>query len=347
MKRKGTLSVILGLICSFCISCQKTPPVAAPSPAQSEPPKIQIGMLFDTFVLERWLKDRDVFVATATSLGAEVNVQNANGVIEEQIKQMEYLIEKKVDVIVIIATDTNSQELRDLVADAKMKGIKVIAYDRLIEKANVDFYISFNNPRVGELMAEAVLERVPATAKIAAIYGAPTDYNVPQVKSGVYKVLERHGAKLIYEAWADNWKAEYAFEYTNECIDRMGLVDAIICGNDALAAQAFKALSERRLADKVILVGQDADIDACQRIVGGNQYMTVYKSINALAKQAAGYAVSLAQGKTLNTKQRISDGSYDIPYCYLEPIAVTKENMDSIIIDSQFHFKDDVYLYAE
>ena len=117
--------------------------------------KIQIGMSFDSFVIERWQRDRDIFVSMAKELGAEVNVQNANGDIEEQKKQIDYFIKKEMDVIVIICID--SEGLKEHVQKAKDAGIKIIAYDRLINNADVDLYISFDNEMVGTMMAQALI----------------------------------------------------------------------------------------------------------------------------------------------------------------------------------------------
>ena len=108
-----------------------------------EEDSIEIGMAFDSFVIERWQRDRDVFVSTAKELGAEVNVQNANGDIEEQKKQIQYFINQGVDVIVIICIDADS--LNDVVKKAKDAGIKVIANDRIVRNSNIDLYISFDN----------------------------------------------------------------------------------------------------------------------------------------------------------------------------------------------------------
>ena len=115
-----------------------------------EADKIEIGMCFDSFVIERWQRDRDVFVSSAKELGAEVNVQNANGDVEQQKKQIDYFIKKNVDVIVIICIDP--EELVDSIKKAHDAGIKVIAYDRPIPNAGVDLYVSFDNEKVGELM---------------------------------------------------------------------------------------------------------------------------------------------------------------------------------------------------
>ena len=117
--------------------------------------KIHIGMSFDSFVIERWQKDRDIFVSLAKDMGAEVNVQNANGDINEQIKQIEYFIEKGMDAIVIVCIDSDS--LSEVVKKAKDAGIKVVAYDRLIHNSDVDLYVSFDNYEVGKLMGEALV----------------------------------------------------------------------------------------------------------------------------------------------------------------------------------------------
>lgn len=313
----------------------------------NEPSTLQIGMSFDTFVLERWIRDRDIFVSTASELGAEVNVQNANGDADEQASQIEYLIDKGMDVLVIVAVDGTSKALESAISRAHSKGIKVLAYDRIIQNADVDLYASFDNEEVGTLMAESVLSQIPDDGRIAVLYGSPADYNVVLVKQGILKALEGTDTQLVYENYADNWKAEYAYDQMNECIDTVGKVDAVICGNDGLAAMAFKSLSEHRMADDVCLVGQDADIDACQRIVEGNQYMTVYKSIDQLAKQSAQYAVMLANGDDLDLEETFHDGTYDVPYLKLEPVAVTAENMDAEIISSRFHLKNEVYLNVD
>ena len=265
----------------------------------------------------------------------------------QQIAQIEYLIDKGMDVLVIVAVDGTSNALESAIKRAQSKGIKVLAYDRIIQNANVDLYASFDNEEVGTLMAESVLSQIPEDGKIAALYGSPADYNVVLVEQGIKKNLDGKNAQLVYENYADNWKAEYAYDQMNECIDTIGKVDAVICGNDGLAAMAFKSLSEHRMADDVCLVGQDADIDACQRIVEGNQYMTVNKSIDQLAKQSAQYAVMLAKGEDPDLDETFHDGTYDVPYLKLEPVAVTAENMDKEIISSRFHLKNEVYLNVD
>ena len=304
--------------------------------------KIQIGMAFDSFVIERWVRDRDVFVSTATKLGADVNVQNANGDVQEQISQIEYFIEKNMDVIVVVAVDC--EKLTPVMQKAKKVGIRTICYDRLVSNANADLYISFDNVKVGTLIANALQEALPDGGKIFCIKGSMEDNNVALVEQGFQEAIANSTLEVVYEANCKGWLAEEAFDYVTEALAKYPNVAGVMCGNDDLASYAFRALAENRKAGKVMLIGQDADLAACQRIVEGTQYMTVYKSVDSLAGEADECAVKLAKGEPLGAKETISDGENEIPFQKLEPVAVTRENMDEIIIDGGFHLKEDVYL---
>ena len=309
---------------------------------------VQIGMSFDSFVIERWQKDRDVFVAEAKARGAEVNVQNANGDLAEQIAQIEYLIEKKVDVIVVVAIDCDG--LSEVIGRAKDTGIKVIAYDRLVNNAGVDLYISFDNEKVGTLMGEALAGSELQNRKVLMLAGPVEDSNVAMIEAGFVRVMEENEIEIADIMHAPGWKAELASAYINENIEDLEDVDAIMCGNDLIATNVIRTLAENRLAGKIKIVGQDADLEACQRIVEGTQVMTVYKPVEKLAKKAAEYACLLAENKEIPTEDEetmykvISDGTYQIPSVVLEPISVDANNMKEVIIDSGFHFEEDVYL---
>lgn len=310
--------------------------------AEEKTDKIQIGMSFDSFVIERWQRDRDVFVSTAKELGAEVNVQNANGDADEQIEQIEYFIRKKMDVIVIISIDCD--ELRSVVKKAKNAGIKVIAYDRMINDSDVDLFISFDNEMVGKVMAESLVEAGLERKKVIMICGPTTDNNVLYVDEGFRKVMDREGVEILDVTNCDGWKAELGGDYVYANMDLIEQVDGIMCGNDSVATQVVRALAEKRMAGKLFVVGQDADLEACQRIVEGTQIMTVYKPVEKLAQTAAEYAIKLAQKEPIDDLKTMKNGDKEVPYVFLEPIAVTKDNMDEVIIGSGYHLKEDVYL---
>lgn len=338
MKRKiaSGLCIMLGVL---LVACGKEQEGQISNVEQEE--KIQIGMCFDSYVIERWQRDRDVFVSTAKDLGAEVNVQNANGNLEEQISQIRYFIEKKVDVLVIISIDADG--LSEAVSEAKKAGIKILSYDRLISNADADLYISFDNEMVGELMGTALSNEIGKDANALMLCGPLTDKNVTYVNSGFEKAIQKDNVKIIDKMNTEGWKAELAYQYLNDNYMSIDKVDGIMCGNDDIAGQAVRFLAERRRAGKIPVVGQDADLAACQRIVEGTQLMTVYKPVEKLAQAAAEYAVKMANGEELSVEESINDGLYHVPYVKLEPIAVTANNM-SVIIDSGFHLKEDIYL---
>ncbi len=313
-----------------------------PYESTSEDDKPLIGISFDSFLIERWQRDRDVFVSTASELGAEVNVQIANGDSQEQIAQIEYFIQKHVDAIVVVAVDCYS--LADIVQKAHDAGIYVISYDRLVMNANTDLYISFDNEMVGTMMAEALVAHVPSGGNIISIAGSPADQNVAQAQEGFDAVIQQSDLHVLATEYAPNWLAETAYNVINKAISEGMVFDGVRCGNDDLASQAFLALSEHRLASNVFLVGQDADLAACQRIVEGTQLMTVYKPVEKLAKEAAELVVRMIQKDMPAIPATINDGKYDVPYEKLAPIMVTRDNIDEVIIDGGFHRREQVYL---
>lgn len=337
-KRFLSLLMVSALLLAGCAATEAGTEVKK----QEAEDKVKIGLCFDSFVIERWQRDRDIFVSMAKELGAEVNVQNANGEIEEQKKQIDYFIEKGMDVIVIICID--SAGLREHVKKAKDAGIKVIAYDRLITDADVDLYLSFDNEMVGRMMGEALVEKGLSGGNVLMLGGSALDNNVSLVEDGFCQVMEENDVTILDSMHADGWKAELAANYIYDHMDIVAQADAIMCGNDDLASKVVHVLKEKRMAGDILVVGQDADLEACQRIVEGTQVMTVYKPVEKLAQKAAECAVQLAKGEAVEDAVLISDGTYQVPYIGLEPVSVNEENMNEVIIGSGFHLKEDVYL---
>lgn len=333
-------AVLLALSLSGCNNNESGKPEIKDKDLESD--KIRIGMSFDSFVIERWQRDRDVFVATARELGAEVNVQSANGEVAEQISQIQYFIDRGMDAIVVVPIDADA--LTDVVKKARKAGIPVMCYDRLVRNADSDLYISFDNEMVGDLMGRSLYAAIGKGKDVITICGPESDYNVEQVGNGFSSQTHKNTGHVIGSCNCDGWKSEIAYDYINDNKELVKKADGIMCGNDALAGVVIRALSELRLAGKVVVVGQDADLDACQRIVEGTQEMTVYKPVEKLARNAATYAVSLAQGESVKTATHYNDGTYDIPFIKLQPVAVNRDNMDEVIIGGGYHLKEDVYI---
>ena len=306
--------------------------------------KIKIGLMVDSLVIERWQKDRDIFISRAKALGAEVILKNANEDAQLQTQQVRELIEAKVDVIVIIPYDRIS--IAPILKQAKREGIKIIAYDRLVQKGDVDLYISFDNFKVGELMGASILEKAPM-GNYVVINGSPKDNNAYMFNEGYMSVLQpaidAGAIEVLANVWADDWREVVAYDTISDLIDSGAEIDAIIGANDDLAEGAIRSLLERQLAGRVLVSGHDANLSACQRIVEGTQTLTIYKPIKKLAQKAAEVAVDLAMGKAISSADSIFDGEFDVPFIKFEPTHVDASNMVTEIIGDGFHLLEEVY----
>lgn len=335
---KKTVAVLLAVLFVFLSGCKLD------QTFKNEDDSIIIGFIAESMTVERWQRDRDIFVATAEALGAQVIVKNAYEESEVQEQIGREMIAQGVDVLVIVAYDKDS--LKDLVDYAHSRHVKVIAYDRMINNANVDLYISFDNYMVGELMGKAAVQGVPS-GNYLILNGTQRDNNSGMLNDGYMSVLQPKlnsgDIKIIGETWVEDWRDELSYAYVTGIIDSGAEIDAIIAADDRLAEGAINALSENRLAGEVFVTGQDAELAACQRIVEGTQNMTVYKKISLLAEGAAQKAVEMAQGKDIGESATISDGSYDIKYIVCEPIEVTKVNINETVIEDGFYTVEQVY----
>lgn len=302
----------------------------------------------DSLRVERWRKDRDIFIEEAKKLGAEVIVQSADGDERRQNQQAENLITQGVDVLVVIPKD--SVAAAQIVKSAHEEGIKVIAYDRLIKESNPDLYISFDNEQVGYLQAEYLLRKKPK-GNYFLLGGAPSDNNAQLLREGQLRALkpaiDKGDIKLVAEGnhWAVNWDPSDALKKTEQVLTQVNnRIDAVVASNDGTAGGVIQALEGQNLAGKVLVSGQDAELAACQRIVKGTQTMTVYKPIRLIAKEAAHAAVALAKGEKIEkAKQKVNNGKVDVPSILLTPIQVDKDNLDEVVIKDGFHSRDKVY----
>ncbi len=321
---------------------------------QGEEEGYTVGLSFDSLVVERWQRDMETFVSYANEKGIDVNVQIANDDVALQKEQIKKLIQAKVDLLVILPSkfDAFVEELRL----AEREGIKVIAYDRLLTGGEVDLYLSFDDKVIGENLASEVLKGIGETPdgkkKIVIINGDPDDFNSQLIYEGIKNTIERsdlNSIDIIAEVWAEGWREGKAFDIIEKVLNQGMRIDGIIAANDTLATGAIQALAERSLAGKVVVTGQDAELSACQRIVEGTQWATIYKPINALSRAAVDYGLLLMQDQAFEYQESIDNEylSHVVPYVKLQTIVVDQENMDEIIIESGFHDRESVYINAK
>jgi D-xylose transport system substrate-binding protein len=306
----------------------------------------KIGLLLGTLKEERWQHDRDLFVAKAKELGADVLVQSANNDDALQISQAENLLTQGVKVLVVVPH--NAKSSATIVAAAHKAGVKVIAYDRIIQNCDLDYYVAFDAPQIGELQADYLVKRMPK-GNYTLIFGGPTDNNSVLLRDGQMKVLkpyiDRGDIKIVTEQWATDWAPNEALKIMeNSLTKNKNKIDAVLVSNDGMAGGVCQALAGQNLAGKVLVTGQDGDLAACQRIVKGVQSMTIYKSLKNEAEQAASLAVNIAKNTAVTTTFiEVDNGQKKVPSLLLTPLQVDKANLDSTIIAEGFQKKEDVY----
>ena len=345
MKIKSGITAILLLTALLLSGCKKNSQKITEKKSEYIPPrKITIGFSIDTLAIERWQRDLDIFINKVKELGADVIVQNAGNSVEEQKRQLIYLMERNVDVVVVVPKDATS--ITEPVQKIRSKNIPVISYDRLTLNTDIDLYVTINTEKVGEQMAIGLLQQTKGK-NWYLILGPEEDYNMTFIKQGVNKILRNTNVNISHIFYTDGWNYDLSYQEMTRLLANDEIPDAIICGNDAVATSVIQAINRYHPDSHIPICGQDADIAACQNIVKGIQDFTIYKPIAKLAELAAEYAVYMAKKEDIYEKsypiKTINNGKSDIPVIWLDPVMVNKNNLDSVIISSGFHTANSVY----
>ncbi len=276
--------------------------------------------------------------------GCEVIYFNAGGDAEKQQSQGEAALTKGADVLVLDPMDSKSAAA--IAERANSQGVPVVSYDRLIENAEVAAYVSFDNERVGELQAETLAEKLKedghASGPIIKINGDPADPNAALFKAGSNKGFEAAGVKIAKEYDTPGWSAENAQREAQQAITALGNEGfwGIYAANDDTGGGAIAALKGAGInPEERPVTGQDSTVAGLQRILVGQQFMTIYKSIPPQAEIAAEFAVALAEGEELpqdKVTEEVNNGKADVPSAILEPVAVVKDNIKSTVVKDGF-----------
>lgn len=289
--------------------------------------------------------DRPLFEAKVKELcgDCEIIYSNAQQDQSRQQQQAEAALNNGAKVLVLDPVD--GAAAATIVSLAKSKNVPVISYDRLIQNAPVDYYVSFDNERVGQLQGESLVNRLKELGKtsgdIVMINGSPTDNNAKQFNKGAHSALDDSGFKTVPtpDFFTPEWKPENAQKFMEGQIAQLGKDGfvGVYAANDGTAGGAISAMRAAGITPVPPTTGQDAELAAIQRIVGGDQYMTVYKAFKPEAEQAAELAVALAKGEKPSTDKTVDNGAVQVPSFLLEPQAVTKENVkDTVVADNLY-----------
>ncbi|MFO0583392.1 MAG: substrate-binding domain-containing protein [Anaeromyxobacter sp.] len=300
----------------------------------------KIGVSLPTQREERWVRDRQVMEAAAKKAGAELEIAVADNDATKQAAQCDALIAKGVKVLVLAPHDGAAAAA--IVDRATRAGVRVISYDRLVTNSPQDYlYLSFDNTRVGELQAEWLVRKAPKGSWVV-LSGAPTDSNAMLFALGAMKVLkplqDRGDVKVVMDQAVKDWQPAEARRLCEQAIAaQKGAIDAVLAPNDGTAGGCIEALKARGLAGKVPVTGQDAEASAAARILAGTQGMTVFKDTRELGRRAVELAVALAEGRPVDTGGKVtSNGRRPVPSVLLAPVAVTRENLEAVLVESGY-----------
>ena len=271
----------------------------------------------------------------------ELEYANSNQDAAQQQSQAESMLTKGIDVMVLDPVDGAAAEA--IVNAAESQGVPVVSYDRLAS-GPVSYYVSFDNEKVGQLQGEALLDQVGDGASIVMINGSPTDPNAGQFKAGAHSALDGN-VEIAKEFDTPDWSPDKAQSEMQAAISALGAdkIDGVYSANDGMAAGIFAAMKSAGFDPIPPLTGQDAQIDGIQRVLSGDQSMTIYKAIKPEAEAAAAMAVSLIKGEDYpDASDSIDNGSKDVPSQLLDPVVVTADNVNDTVIADGFYTAADI-----
>jgi D-xylose transport system substrate-binding protein len=274
----------------------------------------------------------------------EILYSNADQDASKQQQQAEAAITQGAEVMVLDPVDAAAAGA--IVTRAKQSDIPVISYDRLLTDADIDYYISFDNVRVGQLQGESLVSKLEEDGNgdgtIVMINGAPTDNNAKLFKQGANSVFEKSDLKIGREFDTPDWspdEAQTEMEQSITALGNDGFV-GVYAANDGTAGGAIAAMKSAGIDPGTRpTTGQDAELAAIQRILAGEQYMTVYKAIKPEAEAAAQLAVALVRGEDPPSglvNDEVDNGMKQVPSVLLKPVAVTKDNVQDTVIKDGF-----------
>ncbi len=311
----------------------------------------KIGLLLPDSVTARYESaDKPYFEAKVKELCADCKVlyANADGDAAKQQQQAESMLTQGAKVLVLDPFD--GEAAAAIVASAKAKNVPVISYDRLINSANLDYYISFDNEKVGELQGTALVGQLkklnvaPGDGGILMVNGSPTDNNASQFKAGAHKIIDASGYKVLAEFDTPGWDPAKAQDWVAGQITQFkGQIKGVYAANDGTAGGAIASLKAAGVSPLPPVTGQDAELAGIQRILAGDQFMTVYKALKPEAERAAQLAVNLTKGiKDKGDTTVKTAGGAAIQSFLLVPVAVTVDNIQDTVVKDGFYKASDI-----
>ncbi|GII25587.1 sugar ABC transporter substrate-binding protein [Planosporangium mesophilum] len=311
------------------------------SGTSAKKPKIGV-ILPDSKSSARWeTADRKYLKAAFDAAGVDSDIQNAQNDKNAFQTIADQMITNGATVLMIVNLDSGTGKA--VIDKARSQGVATVDYDRLTLGGGADYYVSFDNTKVGQLQGQGLVkcltDKGAQKPVVAELNGSPTDNNATLFKSGYDSVLKPKydaneyvkGPDRDVPEW-DNTQAGTIFE---QMLTQKPDIAGVLAANDGLGNAAITVLKKQKLNGKVPVTGQDATVQGLQNILAGDQCMTVYKAVKKEADAAADLAISLAKGTKKSVPGKVTDPTTkkDVPSVLLDPVAITKDNVKDVVTD--------------
>jgi len=309
---------------------------------QNIPRQILIGVSLPNQREDRWIRDANAMKKEANAQGATLKIDYFDFDPVKQAEQVAEMIKENVSIIIIASID--EENTKKLVEDAHAVGIKMISYEVIAKNSDIDFFVGFNNIRVGELQGRYLTTYVPKGNYIL-LSGSPKGEHFKEgAMEYITPLVINRSIKVIADKIIEGWIPLNAYIIVSDILNNISdTIDGILAPNDAIAGAVIAALSEHGLAGITAVTGQDADLEAIKRIVARTQLMTVFKDSRELAKTAIDTAIKLVNGSVIDVTKDINNGLKNVPSILVDPIAIDKNNIDKTLVATGIYKKDEIF----
>nr|WP_321408941.1 substrate-binding domain-containing protein [uncultured Carboxylicivirga sp.] len=328
------IQIILAAFLIFLCSCSKNE-------------NYKIGFLYSSDVTKRFVIEGNYFKERASELGAEVIIDNGNGNEAVQYDKALEMFDSDIDALVLIAINANTAA--SIVREGQNRGVKVVAYNRIIFNCEPDLFISGDTKQLGKLMVNEVLKK-RKDGKVIIFGGDKYDRNAIGLQNSIDEeikpYIESGAFEILYQTYIEEWSdknAEYEMKQFISLSNEKP--DIVFAGFDGMADAVIKVLEENDMMDGVLITGQDAEITGVKNIIAGKQLMTAYHPLKLNAYTAAELTIDMLNGKNID-KEKLSytfNGSIEVPTIKIPSVAITKENIDKELIETGVYTKQEVY----
>lgn len=305
--------------------------------------KPKIGFILSTMQEERYQKDKKYFTEAVEKAGGEVVFASCNNSEATQAAEVDNMLSRGIDVLVIQPVNGNTASA--FVKQAIKDKVKVVAYDRLIENALIDAWVTENSIRVGQLQAEAAVKATGGKGNFVILKGQ-AGHTVAEARTkGALEVLKKHpGIKIVVEQYHQGWSPNLAMATMENALTKnKNNIQAVIANNSGMAHGAVQALEAQKLTGKVFVAGADADLANIKNMIQGKQQYEVVIPITEMASRAASVAMDLAQGKEFKFDSVNPNGSGNIKTLNASVFGLDKSEIEARIIKTGYHTREAIY----